>query len=159
MSYKLGKYKASEQSESFCGTYYFIAPNIYKVIYVGIYYYTLLCDTWPIGIRLFTLLAGQDPFSYLMGSKVVPNIDNFFDFYSSWTEIDLPPNIEKNGYNLGFRREVRGMCLSLLQIDPSKHPQKVSDIIRHPFFSSKPIIPKSLSASTFDDPVSNEDLL
>lgn len=82
MSYKLGKFQGSEQSESFCGTYYFIAPEIYKAIDVGVYHYTPLCDTWAIGVCLFTLLAGLDPFSYHMGNKLEPNMDNFFDFYT-----------------------------------------------------------------------------
>lgn len=40
MSCQLGKFQLSERSESFCGTYYFIAPEIYKAIDDGVYYYT-----------------------------------------------------------------------------------------------------------------------
>lgn len=160
MSIKLGKFQKEEISENFCGTYYFIAPEIYKSIDDGVYHYTPLCDTWAVGITLFTLLTGQEPFGYNLGNKVEPNMDNFFDFYSSRTEIDLPPDIEEgDAIKHGYSQEVRHLCRQLLQIDPKKRPQTISEILKHPFFVSKPIIPQSLPISTFERPLNTNELL
>ncbi len=50
--------------ESFCGTYMFIAPETYEAVDYGTYKYSPSTDIWAIGVILFTLFTGLDPFTF-----------------------------------------------------------------------------------------------
>lgn len=64
MSIKLKEDEEEQLRNSFCGTYHFIAPEVYKNEEEETkFQYSLKNDIWAVGIILYTLLTGSNPFS------------------------------------------------------------------------------------------------
>ena len=64
MSIKLEREGFESHRNSFCGTYQFIAPELYKnEENREKFKYTLKNDIWAVGVIFFTLLTGINPFT------------------------------------------------------------------------------------------------
>lgn len=85
------------------------------------------------------------------------NCDNFVQFYDARSHIELPraPGSEEDNFSV----EARDLVKRLLQIDPSKRIQSVSEIKQHAFFAEQPIIPDQLPRFLFDRNLTLDELL
>lgn len=64
MSIKMDRKEQESLRNSFCGTYQFIAPELYKNEESREKFkYTLKNDIWAVGVIFFTLLTGINPFT------------------------------------------------------------------------------------------------
>lgn len=64
MSIKMDRKEQQSLRNSFCGTYQFIAPELYKNEESREKFkYTLKNDIWAVGVIFFTLLTGINPFT------------------------------------------------------------------------------------------------
>ena len=63
MSIQLKEEEENQMRNSFCGTYHFIAPEIYKNEEEETQFqYSMKNDIWALGVIFYTLLTGSNPF-------------------------------------------------------------------------------------------------
>lgn len=107
---KIGK---SEKRGTFCGTFEYMAPEIYESEK-----YDENVDIWSLGILLYELFHGISPFGKKNAFKIYKNIVN-----------------DTLSFKEGIDENAKHLILILLDKDPQKRP-KIRQILEHPFFTN-----------------------
>lgn len=131
---------------SFCGTYQFIAPEIYKSDKDGsMYRYSFKNDVWAIGVIAYTLLTGANPFT--VQAESVQHLQELIR-ECKWS---LPKDLPDARHSV----HARNFVTLLLQEDPELRPS-ISEVKAHPFLAGdKCFIPESLPESVFKRPLTH----
>lgn len=87
--------------------------------------YTKACDVWSLGIVMYILLLGVDPYGAFMGASKSTIIDRIKDFYID-PHKDLWRNISKSAKDLVYQ---------ILKPEPER--LTIPQILRHPWFQTK----------------------
>ena len=110
-----------DEMHTVVGTPYYLAPEVYMGNY------NKECDVWSLGVVLFFLLSGKQPFK---GTNVT----------------ELLANILKGAYSFSDKKwkniseEAKALITSILVIDPHERIS-ISNALKHPWFHKKSTIP------------------
>ena len=119
--------------DSFCGTYQFIAPEQYQSELDGSKFeYSGKTDIWSLGVILYTLVTGSNPFT-----RQAESLDHM-KYLIQNVIYTIPDDIQKYGHII--QPEARDLIGRLLQTNSKDRPT-LKEIKQHPFFTSKYIIP------------------
>ena len=105
----------SEETNSFCGTDEYIAPEIIRRID-----YNKSVDVWALGILIYEMLTGSAPWHH-------PNKKILFDMI-------LNSPLDLSHENLSPK--AKDLISNMLEKDPKKRYSTIEEVKRHSFFSS-----------------------
>ena len=110
------KCKRNEYQEFFCGTLYYMPPEIVnKQKYIPFY-----SDIWSLGILLYTMLFGTFPFESKKESELFALINK--------AKLNFPNDIEVSG-------EVKNLLFKIIVIKPNKR-SSLEDILNDPWIKN-----------------------
>lgn len=155
MSIKLEERQEESLRNSFCGTYHFISPEMYKNQENNEQFkYTFKNDIWALGVIFFTLLTGSNPFT-----PYAQNLDQLKKLIKSAT-YKMPSSKVSRAQAPGYKmsNEARDLVFQLLQENPAARPS-VQEIMQHPFFTFKPVVPESLPEDVLTRQLQQQELI
>lgn len=100
--------------KTFCGTPLYVSPEILK----GEEYNEKI-DVWALGVILFEMVFGEDPFQIKRESELVKIVD---------CQFQLPGNVK-------ISKDAHHFLMNCLQKNPAKR-MDITDILLHPFIKS-----------------------
>jgi len=133
---KLNKKSQQQVSQISIGTLEFMAPEI-----ISGKAYTESCDLWSIGVLMYEMLAGRNPFFFLDSAETMKRIQR-------WWQLKFPTNVSL---------EAKDLIKKLLCSENTR--LNIASIKAHPFFHNfdwdklkkremtPPFVPKLLSAT------------
>jgi serine/threonine protein kinase len=155
MSIKLDRQQTQSLRNSFCGTYQFIAPELYQnEVNHEKFGYSLKNDIWAVGVIFYTLLTGSNPFTqHATSLEHLKKLIKGASYKMPGSKADVAQKL-----NNKVSTEARDLVFRLLQATPASRPT-VREVLNHPFFTFKPIVPLSLPESIMARQLNQQELI